>query len=115
MIRRFPHDMAVPFTNNAGEREIRGAKIRQRIGGCWRTRAGLADFAATWSYLATAAKHGIDHLEALTRLFTTGPGSRPPPRTRDHLIIGFKKYVNSYHLICRHAPSVMQIKRAIRT
>lgn len=79
MILRFLHDLAVPFTNNAGEREIRGAKIRQRVGGCWRSLTGLADFAVIWSYLATAAKHGIDHLEALTRLFTSGPWLPPAP------------------------------------
>lgn len=79
MILRFLHDLAVPFSNNAGEREIRGAKIRQRVGGCWRTLTGLADFAVIWSYLATAAKHGIDHLDALTRLFTTGPWLPPAP------------------------------------
>lgn len=32
-----------------------------------------ADFAVIWSYLATATKHGIDHLDALTQLFTSGP------------------------------------------
>jgi transposase len=79
MILRFLHDLAVPFTNNAAEREIRGAKIRQRVGGCWRTLTGLADFAVIWSYLATATKHGIDHLDALTQLFTTGPWLPPPP------------------------------------
>jgi transposase len=81
MILRFLHDLAVPFTNNAGEREIRGAKIRQRVGGCWRALTGLADFAVIWSYLATAAKWGIDQLDALTTLFTTGPWLPPAQET----------------------------------
>jgi transposase len=39
----------------------------------------LADFAITWSYLSTAAKHDLDHLDVLVELFTTGPSL---PRTR---------------------------------
>ena len=42
-------------------------------GGCWRTLHGLADFAIVQSYLSTAAKWGIDALDALTRLFTDRP------------------------------------------
>jgi transposase len=73
MILRFVHDLAVPFTNNAAEREVRPVKVKQRSGGCWRTLDGLADFAVIWSYLSTAAKHGHDHLDVLVELFTTGP------------------------------------------
>jgi transposase len=80
MILRFLHDLAVPFTNNAAEREIRPAKVKQRTGGgSWRTLQGLADFAVIWSYLSTAAKHSIDALDALTQLFTTGPWLPPDP------------------------------------
>ncbi len=80
MILRFLHDLAVPFTNNAAEREIRPVKVKQRTaGGSWRTLQGLADFAVIWSYLSTAAKHGIDALDALTQLFTTGPWLPPDP------------------------------------
>jgi hypothetical protein len=42
-------------------------------GGCWRTLEGLADFAIVQSYMSTAAKWGIDALDALTQLFTDGP------------------------------------------
>ena len=73
MILRFLHDLAVPFTNNSAEREIRPVKVKQRSGGCWRTLEGLADFAVIWSYLSTAAKHGLDHLDVLVELFSTGP------------------------------------------
>jgi hypothetical protein len=48
--------------------------VQQRAsGGTWRTLLGLADFAIVQSYLSTAAKWGIDALDALTRLFTDGP------------------------------------------
>jgi transposase len=74
MILRFAADLAVGFTSNQAERDIRPVKIAQRTsGGCWRTLDGLADFAVVRSYLSTSAKWGIDALDALTQLFTTGP------------------------------------------
>ena len=60
------------------ERDIRPVKVQQRTsGGTWRTLLGLADFAIVQSYLSTAAKWGIDALDALTRLFTDGPWLPP--------------------------------------
>jgi transposase len=73
MILRFATDLSVPFTNNAAERSCRPVKIQQRTsGGCWRTLQGLTDFAIVASYLDTATKWGIDKLDALRQLFTTG-------------------------------------------
>ncbi len=73
MILRFVVDLAVPWTNNQAERDIRPTKIQQRTsGGCWRTLAGLADFAVVQSYLSTTAKWGLDSFDVLTQLFTTG-------------------------------------------
>jgi predicted P-loop ATPase/GTPase len=73
----------VPPTNNAAEREVLPVKVKQRSAdGCWRTLQGLADFAVIWSYLSTAAKHGLDALDALTQLFTTGPRLPPDPGVR---------------------------------
>ena len=73
MILRFTTDLTVPFTNNAAERACRPVKIQQRTsGGAWRTLHGLADFAMVASYLDTATKWGLDKLDALRQLFTTG-------------------------------------------
>jgi len=56
------------------ERDVRPVKVQQRTsGGTWRTLAGLADFAVVRSYLSTAAKWGIDALDALTWLFENRP------------------------------------------
>ena len=53
-------------------------KVQQRSsGGTWRTLLGLADFAIVASYLSTTAKWGIDALDALTMLFTSGPWLPP--------------------------------------
>jgi transposase len=80
MILRFVVDLAVPFTNNQAERDLRPVKIQQRTsGGCWRTLTGLADFAIVQSYLSTAGKWGLDSLDVLTRLFTTGAWLPPAP------------------------------------
>jgi transposase len=73
MILRFAVDLTVPFTNNCAERAVRPVKVQQRgSGGCWRTLQGLIDFALVHSYLDTATKWGIDKLQALRQLFTTG-------------------------------------------
>lgn len=73
MIMRFATDLTVPFTNNEAERTLRPVKIQQRTsGGCWRTVQGLTDFAIVTSYLDTATKWGLNKLDALHQLFTTG-------------------------------------------
>jgi transposase len=78
MILRFAVDLTVPFTNNCAERAVRPVKVQQRTsGGCWRTIQGLIDFALVHSYLDTATKWGIDKLDALRQLFTTGPWLPP--------------------------------------
>jgi transposase len=74
MILRFATDLAVGFTSNQAERDVRPVKVQMRTsGGCWRTLEGLADFAIVQSYLSTATKWGIGQLDALTQLFTDGP------------------------------------------
>jgi transposase len=66
------------FSNNEAERTIRPVKVQQRSsGGCWRTLQGLTEFALVQSYLSTAAKWGIDKLDALRGLFT-GQAWLPP-------------------------------------
>jgi transposase len=79
MILRYTVDLAVPFTNNQAERDVRPVKLQQKISATWRTLQGLADFATLRSYLSTAAKHGEDNLEVLRQLFTTGPWLPPMP------------------------------------
>jgi transposase len=65
---RFTTDLAVPFDNNAAEREIRMIKVRQKVSGCARTLRGAERFCAIRSYLATARKHGTHFFQALTML-----------------------------------------------
>jgi transposase len=64
---RFTTDPRVPFDNNAAQREIRMGKLRIKVSGCMRSMTGAQNFCAIRSYLATAAKHGIGMLDALTQ------------------------------------------------
>jgi transposase len=70
---RYARDLRVPFTNNAAEQSIRMSKLRIKISGCMRSMTGAEEFCAIRSYLATAARHGITGLDALTRAFQGNP------------------------------------------
>ena len=70
---RFARDLRVPFSNNAAEQAIRMSKLRIKISGCMRSMAGAEEFCALRSYLATAARHDIGALDALTTAFQGNP------------------------------------------
>jgi len=76
---RFATDPIVPWDNNAAEREIRMPKLRQKVSGGMRTLTGAEHFAALRSYIDTTRKHGIDTIDALTRLTTGIPWIRETP------------------------------------
>jgi hypothetical protein len=70
---RYARDLRIPFTDNEAERAIRMSKLRIKISGCMRSMTGAEEFCAIRSYLATAARHGITGLDALTRAFQGNP------------------------------------------
>ena len=72
-VLRFATDLAVPFTNNQAERDLRMAKLQMKISGCWRTADGAETFAALRSYVSTVRKNGIAILDALTNLLANNP------------------------------------------
>jgi transposase len=70
---RFARDLRVPFDNNPAEQVIRMAKLRIKVSGCMRSMRGAEVFCAIRSYLATADRHGIGWLDALTRAASGNP------------------------------------------
>jgi len=64
-ILRFITNNAVPFTNNQGERDLRMAKVQQKISGTFRTWTGARRFARIRSYISTAQKHAVSIYDAL--------------------------------------------------
>jgi len=69
----FISDLAVPFTNNLGERAIRMPKVKQKISGCFRTVGGAEHFCVIRSCLDTLRKQGHGMLEVLRRAFAGNP------------------------------------------
>ena len=82
-VLRFATDFSIPFDNNLCERDVRMVKIAQKISGGFRSTEGAENFLAFRSYLSTAAKQGVNRLEALQRLFIGDPWMPTAPRTAD--------------------------------
>jgi transposase len=70
---RFTRDFRAPPDNNGSERDIRMAKLRQKVSGSLRTITGARQFCAIRSYLSTAAKHGLSFFDALVMLTENRP------------------------------------------
>ena len=68
-----PSATYVAFDKNLAERDIRMAKIRQKISGCLRTLTGAKHFATIRSYTATASKNNINMYQALVQLADGNP------------------------------------------
>ena len=49
------------------------SKLRIKVSGCMRSMTGAETFCAIRSYLATAARHGISWLDALTQAAESHP------------------------------------------
>jgi transposase len=76
-ILRFTVDLAVPFTNNGSERDLRPVKTQIKISGCHRATTGAEAWLRVRGYISTVRKHGDDVLAALHGAIT-GNSWRPP-------------------------------------
>ena len=67
------YDLRIPFTNNQAERDLRWAKVQQKIAGTFRSATGVTAFCRIRSYLSTMQKQGHSMLSALTAVFHGHP------------------------------------------
>jgi len=80
-ILRFTTDLAVPFTNNGSERDLRPVKTQIKISGCHRAATGAQAWLRVRGYISTVRKHGDDVLTALRDAVTGNPWTPPAPAT----------------------------------
>jgi len=69
----FVEDFDVPFDNNLAERDLRMAKLKQKISGGFRTSEGAATFCRLRGYISTLRKQATHVLTSLTRVFSGNP------------------------------------------
>lgn len=65
----FIRDFRVPFDNNQAERDIRIAKVKQKVSGGLRSIDGANAFAFVTSFIQTAKKQGVNIFSALRMAF----------------------------------------------
>ena len=61
----FAKDSHVPFTNNRAEQDLRMAKVKQKVSGCFRSEIYAHVYCRISSYLQTMASKGINPLIAI--------------------------------------------------
>jgi transposase len=75
----FLHVIGIPFTNNQAERDLRMVKVKQKVSGGFRTKAGADQFLRIRSYVSTARKNGMKLLAGLTKAIAGMPFIPPAP------------------------------------
>jgi len=66
----FAFEEGVPFTNNQAERDLRPAKVKQRVSNCFRTQVGAAYYARISGFISTMRKNKRDVIDQLTSVLS---------------------------------------------
>jgi hypothetical protein len=66
----FARDPYVAFTNNRAERDLRMAKVKQKVSGCFRSEKYAHAYCRISSYLQTMTNKGINPLIAIQMAFS---------------------------------------------
>jgi len=77
----FMYDFKVPFDNNLIERDLRMAKVQQKISGTFRSQDGADAFCRIRSYISTVRKNAVNAIDAIGSAFEGCPflpSSRSP-------------------------------------
>lgn len=65
----FSRDFSVPFTNNLAERDLRMAKVHQKISGCFRSEDAARNWFRMRSFISTMKKRQLNVLEGIKALY----------------------------------------------
>jgi len=76
-VLRFAHNLNVPATSNQAERDLRPAKLAQKISGRFTSLDHTKNRYLTKSYTSTANKHGINVFDALRQAIAGRPWMPP--------------------------------------
>jgi transposase len=72
-VLRFCVDLAIPLTNNTGERDVRPVKIHQKVSYLWRSLRHAQHWYLTRSYISTLHKNNQPILDQLRNAVTSTP------------------------------------------
>jgi transposase len=69
-VQAFANHTDVPFTNNLAERDIRPAKSKIKVAGCFRTIQGAQAYARIHGFISTVRKHQYNPFNELINVFS---------------------------------------------
>ncbi|MGH3550540.1 MAG: IS66 family transposase [Pseudonocardiaceae bacterium] len=72
-VLRFTHDLTVPPTSNQAERDLRPAKVQQKISGRLTSEQRTTDRYRLRGYLSTAEKHGQGAIKVMRQAILAHP------------------------------------------